>query len=335
MGAAEDYLKIRAEWDGRQVTRGAADTERQIDRIRGAGQRIPPVFASAGAAILGAVGVHTAMEIAKTGAELAKLSAEMSLAHETFDRMAERAGTAADVELARLRKITGGVISDLELMRKVGVAVDAGLSFDQMATTTEYLYRFSQAFGKDFNQLYSTIVSGLQRASVLLLDDANVFIDVQAAKYESLSELEKRAMIVSDAVDQMREKMSRLPEVQDNAITKANQLSVAWENLRIELGKNLQSEVSATTAFITGTVNFATKVLEDFRKTQAQGAERVRLMEEGEYVEPRFGDFMIQGAILFEDIILRTMNDVKETFDILSMSRSEIPGYFDYKPLGA
>ncbi len=87
------------------------------------------------------------------------------------------------------------------------------MNFNDLSTSLEYLQKYAKATDKDFQQLVNTIITGLARGSVLMLDDAGIIIDQQtlmaqkAKEYgRSLTELEKKHILVGEAIRQMKEK---------------------------------------------------------------------------------------------------------------------------------
>ncbi len=270
----DETLKIIAQWDDRGVSRGTDATAKRIEGIHRTGNRLGATFGRLGPVIIGAFSVATITQIARAGAELAALNARAELTEETFDRLARRSGSTGATEIEKLRDAVGGTLSDLRLMQSVGAAVDAGLTFEQSRTAVEFLRRYSLAFGKDFNQLVSTIFTGLQRGSTLMLDDAGIIIDASSEMFQGLGEVEKKAALVGHAIDLMREKMALLPEIQSNASTESDRLGASWEKLRISAGKFLEADVGAVMAGIGRSISFVADELE--RAGTLQGEAEIR-----------------------------------------------------------
>ena len=128
-------------------------------------------------------------------------------------------------------------MSDMFLVQKAGVALDVGVSFDDINTTAEYLRRYSLAYGKDFQQLFQTASTSFARGSVLLMDDFGVIIDGSSKVLDGLSEIEKKAKLVEMAVQQMKDKMEYLPEVPENVITSSDRLAASWERVKVSMGE--------------------------------------------------------------------------------------------------
>ena len=254
---AQGNVTIRVNWKDSGVSRGADLTRERIDRVADAteraagksdrmrdaydrvdrsGARLTGTLGKLGPAIIGVFSVVALQRGAQLVLTMVRLSDQSELTFETFNRLATKAGTTGVAQLNKMRDAVGGTLSDLELMQRVGAAVDAGLTFDQAITALEFLRRYSAAFGKDFNQLVQTVFVGLARGSVLMLDDAGLVISATDEMFDGLDDVEKKSALVAEAIRLMIEKMETLPEIQENATTEAEKLGVAWEGISIRIG---------------------------------------------------------------------------------------------------
>ena len=161
-----------------------------------------------------------------------------------FDRLARKVGSTGTVELAILRESVDGAVSDLELMQRVGAAVDAGLSFEQSRIALQFLRLYSLNFGKDFKQLMATVFTGLQRGSTLMLDDAGIIISQTDDMFKGMNDLEKKTALVGEAIKQMAAKMPTLAINTEGAAAETSRLAAAYENLRAKMGKNIAPAVA-------------------------------------------------------------------------------------------
>ena len=303
MPKVTDQIKIKAEWDGQPVDRGLKNITDDLNRIErnakeaatatgkmggsfgklqsevsGVLSKLGPI----GPAIAGAFGAAAIAQVGRLAHEVALLANQFDLTSDAFDRLARRAGSTAPAELEKLRNAVGGTLSDLRLMQSVGAAVDAGLTFEQSRTAVEFLRRYSLAFGKDFNQLTSTIFTGLQRGSTLMLDDAGIIIDASSDIYKGLSEVEKKSALVETAIQLMGEKMKTLPAITDNVITSTGQLASAWENLRIEMGKFFEEDTNGVLRGLVWSLNLLHDILKKNREETEKLQKAVKDMQQNE-----------------------------------------------------
>jgi len=251
-------VKILAEYQDR-TKKGMNQTSSAVRRLKGAV-----------ASLAAAWGVR---EVAMFSTEIAKLAAQMDITSGAFDKLARKAGTTAPAELEKMRDAVGGTLTDLELMQKVGAAVDAGLTFDQSIIALQFLRRYSLAFGKDFNQLVQTIFTGLQRGSVLFLDDAGIILSASDDMFKGLGDLEKKAALVGEAIRLMGVKMDHLPDITDNVITQTDRLTVAWERLKIAIGDLAKEPVEGVLQSLTAAASGAASILEGGGSREGAGGD--------------------------------------------------------------
>ena len=241
MAIRVDNLEIRARWAGGQsVARGTRNVERDLDKVRTSTARVNAGLVSMGRLFGVAIGVETIRRVYVAALEMAKLAATVRTTEQAFDNLATKAGRNTAEELNRMREAVGGTLGDLELMQRVGGAVDAGLKFDQAITALEFLRRHSLAFGKDFSQLTRTVFTGLARGSVLFLDDAGIILSATDKMFDGMDDLEKKTALVAEAIRLMGVKMKDLPEIADSVVTTTGQVSAEWKKLQATIGKSLE-----------------------------------------------------------------------------------------------
>ncbi|WP_027368958.1 hypothetical protein [Desulfocurvibacter africanus] len=181
--------------------------------------------------------------VASQAWDLAERGAKRADIEGTFKRLAQAQGRAAEDMLKQLQAATKGSLSQMQGMALSTQSMMAGMDFDQTVTAIQYIQRYSKAANKDFNQLVSTIMTGLARGSTLMLDDAGILIDQtsflaqKSREYgRELTEIEKKSLLVSEAVAQMSRKMGALGDDTMTAYDRFQQLRATWENFKDFLG---------------------------------------------------------------------------------------------------
>lgn len=172
-----------------------------------------------------------------------RAGAEIAAVAEGFERLSKAAGNVSSVLLRDLRAAVRGTMSDMKLMQVANQAMIAGMNPQMMITALSYLRAYAVNTGKSFEQLVSTIFTGLTRGSVLMLDDAGIIIS-QTALYEqkarelgrTLTDTEKRQAILNETMRQMTEKLPDLAGAMDSELDKADQIAVKYENIVNKLG---------------------------------------------------------------------------------------------------
>jgi Mg2+ and Co2+ transporter CorA len=134
-----------------------------------------------------------------------------------FGNLAENAGREAEEMLKALKEASKGALTEMQAMTAANQALISGMDFSAVTTSIEYLQKYAKATNKDFQQLTNTIMTGLVRGSVQLLDDAGIIIDQTTLMAEAtkkygraLTEVEKKQVLVNAAIEQMKQKMPAL-----------------------------------------------------------------------------------------------------------------------------
>ena len=319
------HVNIHAHWDGRNVDQGLERLQNDMGRFRDSSQRVNRVVGNIGPALVAAFSGVGAIALGERILDMARLADQMEITTDAFDAQARRWGSTGPQELEKLRTAVGETLSDLDLMARVGAGVDAGLQFQQSRIAVEYLRRYSLAFQKDFNQLTQTIFTGLSRGSVLMLDDAGIIIDASSEIFDGLSDVEKKAALVGEAIRLMNEKMDRLPEIESNIITETDRLAVSLENLNVELGRAVEKEVNIAVSLVGDSLNLFTDYIEGQVATRDRIQRERQLVREGENVPgvSWVERLNIQAEAAFERFLTRTYRGIVETFDALGTSREE------------
>lgn len=193
------------------------------------------VFAKAG---------QTAFEMVERGAKKADIES-------VFRNLSITAGKSADEMIAQMRKATSGYLDDIKAMSLATQSMIAGMNFDDVIIALSYLQKYSKATGKSFEQLTTTIMTGMARGSVLMLDDAGIIIDAQSLMQQkaeeygrALTEVEKKQILVSEAIDQMTRKMGALGGETTSTYDAMQQLKTSWENFENWVGTFALKSVS-------------------------------------------------------------------------------------------
>jgi len=278
--ATTRVVDIEARYKADAAHRGMKGTERRIlDLARIVGQM---------------ASVWAVWEIAKKAQELAQMNAQLRITTQVFNRLAAKAGVDVVRQMDVLRRATLGTISDLELMQRVGAAVDAGLTFDQATIALQFLRRYSLAFGKDFNQLVQTIFTGLQRGSVLFLDDAGIILSAQDAMFKGMGDLEKKTALVNRAIGLMAEKMETLPAPTQNAVVQSAQLAAQFDKLLRGVGALTSGPVDAVMELLAGITKGLANAAEGAKRSIEMALEARKKMDEADQAR---GKPMLSGFV--------------------------------------
>jgi hypothetical protein len=218
------------------------------DSFSGMSSTIKGIVAGTGLALL----TKEVISLAQEGARIEGLS-------NAFQDLQTSVGANGAENLNKLRTATSGLVSDLELMRVSNQAVLLGLpteGFDKMA---EAATKLGQATGRTTTEALNDLVTGVGRASKLILDNLGILVDTESAyqKYadsigvatDKLTDQQKTLAFQAEAYDAIAAKSESLAGIQDNAGNAISRLSVEYENFRSEVAISLNNNEALAQAF--------------------------------------------------------------------------------------
>ena len=137
--------------------------------------------------------------------------------------------------LDNLRQATHGTINDLELMKQAVKFDNFNLSLEQMGTFLSFAQQQAKDTGQDVNYLVDSIVTGLGRKSLPILDNLGL----------SATEIRERMKETGDmtqaVADIIKDRMEAAGGYVETAADRAAQAQVKLDNAMKELGDTMQS----------------------------------------------------------------------------------------------
>jgi len=236
------------------------------------------------AAVLGTVASGFA-EAVSTGSAMAK---EMEGVKMAFDRL-NQPGL-----LEGLREATHGTVNDLELMKQAVKFDNFNLSLEQMGTFLAFAQQQAKDTGQDVNYLVDSIVTGLGRKSLPILDNLGL-------SAEDIRNRMKETGDMTKAVAQIiEERMASAGDYVETAADRAAQAQARLDNAMTELGNTMNSLTGAGATLWTdlkiGAVDLANTAIKPL----------IKLFNElASYIDGKS----------VEDIVTRGMTDVTDTVD--------------------
>jgi hypothetical protein len=139
-----------------------------------------------------------------------------------FETLTERIGQSSDVMLGKLKTATGGMISNMELMKATNQAIilQLPITSDRMAELADISTRLGRSMGIGPVQALDSMIVGIGRQSKLWLDNIGIMVDVDKAyaafgktvgkTADSLTDAEKRVAFFNAAIEGGRVAVKRL-----------------------------------------------------------------------------------------------------------------------------
>ena len=236
------------------------------------------------AAVLGTVASGFAEAVSR-GTEMAR---EMEGVKMAFDRL-NQPGL-----LDNLREATHNTVNDLELMKQAVKFDNFNLSIEQMGTFLAFAQQQAKDTGQDVNYLVDSIVTGLGRKSLPILDNLGLSAE------EIRNRMKETGDMTTAVAEIIQERMEAAGGYVETAADRAAQAQVRLDNAMTELGNTMNSLSGAGatlwTDLKTGAVDLANTAIKPL----------IKLFNElANYIN----------GTSTEDILTRCMTDVTDTVD--------------------
>lgn len=174
MGASVDGLKAKFS----QLTGISGGL---VDGLFSIASALGPVGLAIGAAVAGAAALAAGfLALGNRGAPLIGLA-------ESFDRLTASIGVSSQTLLKDLRAAANGTVADFDLIKRanfalVGATGEFGKQFGQnLPKLLQAARAAARATGQDVDFLFQSLVTGIKRASPLLIDNTGIVLKVGAA----------------------------------------------------------------------------------------------------------------------------------------------------------
>jgi hypothetical protein len=228
MANANSTLKLSV--DNSQYNKGLKESQKQFDDFaRSIGVNLKQLTA-AGVAIGAAAAAINAFtdacgEAINRGAELAKQAEGIKRA---FDRLNQ------PQLLDNLREATHNTVSDLELMKNAVKFDNFNLSLEQMGTFLAFAQQQAKDTGQSVEYMVDSIVTGLGRKSLPILDNLGLSaVDIR-------KKMEEVGDMTTAVAEIIKERMEKAGGYVETAADRAAQANAKLENAMLELGNAMQ-----------------------------------------------------------------------------------------------
>jgi ABC-type transporter Mla subunit MlaD len=175
-----------------------------------------------------------AQQVISLGKEMVTLAAQA----EGVERAFKRVGSPQLLE--GLRKATRGTVSDLQLMQNAVKASNFKIPLENLASLFKFAQARARETGESVDYLVDSIILGIGRKSPLILDNLGISavelrsrlkgVGVEAANVGEI------AQIIGDIAE---DELAKMGEQADTTADKIAQIQVAFENFKIEIGKDI------------------------------------------------------------------------------------------------
>ncbi len=205
--------------------------------------------------------------VAKQVFESAMLANRLEDQSIAFEQLAKSAGVASDDILKAMQEMTKGTISRIDLMKTASQASLLGIGFTEMPKLLEIARAAAIATGQDMSFMFESIVTGVGRASPLILDNLGIVLKVGEANknyaeelgktVQELTSAEKKQAILNQTLISGEEIIKNVGTAVDGMTNTegVEALKVAFEEFRTELGQNVAPATNKVVEALTKIIN--------------------------------------------------------------------------------
>ena len=219
----------------KETKKDLADVEKELkgvdDSAGGMGEGMKTALAVMGGNLM-TKAVSLAADLGSEVVSLMNQSAELARSAEGVQMAFERLNRADMLD--NLRQATHKTVSDLDLMKAAVKFNDFGLSLDELGTMLAFAQQKAKDTGQSVDYMVDSIVTGLGRKSVMILDNLGLSAADIREKMEETGDMTKAVGEI------IRERMEKAGDYVETASDRATQANVRLENAMLELGNSMQ-----------------------------------------------------------------------------------------------
>lgn len=273
---SDEYKRLKTQLDA--ANKSAYELPKALKETGGATQSLSGQLGQLYSAFKLVFAAGAVKEIVSFALEMARLQGNV----EGVERAFNRAFPNEIQLLNRLRSATHGTVSDFELMQRTLQATNLGVAVEQLPILFEFAAARAQQTGESVDYLVDSIVRGIGRKSILVLDNLGLSATRLREQFNGASLASQSVADVTRGVAEIaRVELEKMGGYAETAATKVGQLEVSIKELRIETAKKIESggfiqflndAVSGLKVMIQGRREY---LQEQARNIAAQDAERV------------------------------------------------------------
>lgn len=242
----DTFKKVTAE--AQRLKKALQGAKEEIDGIKNKGSQLEGIFSkikvggSGGiasaigsigsiAAVAGTAGAAIGMVTSKV-VDLANEGIELAMQAEGIKYRFEQIGGTA-VYLEELRTHTHGLVNDLDLMKATVKAKDFNIPMRDLGTYLEFAQLKAQQTGESVDYLVDSIVTGLGRQSVQILDN----LGISAAELKN--KMAQGKTMTEAVAEVINTQLSQAGEHFETEAEKAQRKLIELQNEQLRVGENL------------------------------------------------------------------------------------------------
>src|SRR5690554_4492941 len=272
-------------------------------------------------------GVFAVEKITAFASEVMNLGGQMEGVREAFESF------AAPNTMRELQRATRGTVNELELMQRAVMAQQCGIPIENLAKLLEFATKRAQQTGQSVDYLVDSIVTGIGRKSILILDNLGISATMLRDRLGEVgiesADVASYAAAVMDIANESLEKSSTITETYN---IKIQALKAAWDDLKISIGEAIVVNNDGLNSSISWLSNQIKLIGNDFPNIIEMifGSENKRYKESMNDINKSLEDFLNTTKKVSTETVPaieqseKTIGDLKSEIDTLKAS---IDGY--------
>lgn len=286
MVAEELKLVVKAEVDKAiSDLRGfQGQTDKAKDAITGMAKSVGNWIKGIGLAV---VSVQSFDKALKFAFDSAKLYAQARQIETSFENIAESAGVSAAALVSSMRKASKGTMDTVSLMKNAARANLFGLPLEKMGELMEIARASAMATGQSVEFMFDSIVTGIGRASPMILDNLGIIVKVGDAndKYakslgktaEQLTVAEQKQAMLNAVLESGGEILKKVGSREITDAERWQALTAAITDLKTAMGRNFMETARPFLDWLTNVARGAAEArtnlaaMKDVQRAMAEG----------------------------------------------------------------
>jgi hypothetical protein len=216
------YKALKQQVD--QYNKSLFETNTATKQAAQSTQQMASQFGQVISAVKTFIAVGFAREVVNISLEMAKLSGNVEGVSRAFNRL-----PGAEAVLINLREATHGAVTDLELMQRALKAVNFGISLSALPSLLEFAAVRAQQTGVSVDYMVSSIVDGIGRKSLRVLDNLQISQSRIKEEMHGISLEAASVAQVSEAMGRIAtEELNKMGGFAETSATKVDNIRRRW-----------------------------------------------------------------------------------------------------------
>lgn len=248
--------RLEYEIAAKDSSKGAVDSAKRGmkdlgEQSQGLGSKLGTVTKVAAGVTAGLIALKAAAQAVGRAFELAEMGAQFSQTQAAFRSMAQQVNQDANQLLDSMKRASAGTISEMELIASANRAMLFKIPTDKLEELMAIARASATATGASVQQMFDDIVTGIGRASPMILDNLGLTLKIGEANQayadslgktvEELTGADRSQAILNATLEAGGELMERVgsaaTELTD--LERMQQFKAAWTDLKTAIGVTL------------------------------------------------------------------------------------------------